>query len=350
MSTVKRWWPLGAVALLAFLPYLGITIPGLFDGALNSPGTLQLLALCMVFGGLAAGYDLLFGRTGLLSFGHALFVAAGAYGADILITKAGLPLWLAAPAAILLGTTVAAAIGAVALRVNGIAFAMVTLAFAQVGAIMAARDAWGLTGGDEGLALNVSGLPTGLVGVVNTYKLYWLALAYLVIVMIVVQRTVSSPTGRVLAGLRDDERRVGVLGLNPYVFKLLAFVLAGALAAAGGVMHLLLVQGADPKVAGSELTLSLLVMVVLGGPATRYGPVIGGVLYTYLDYRLTHLAGGLPGPLKQPLFVLGAIFILAVYFFPGGIAGFRFAALRRSPSTLDQGSRSNLDPRFDPEP
>ncbi|MEV0267692.1 branched-chain amino acid ABC transporter permease [Hamadaea sp. NPDC050747] len=332
MTYLRRYWPFGAVAVLAFLPYAGISVPGVFDGPLNSPGTLQLLALCLLFGGLATGYDLLFGRTGLLSFGHALFVALGAYGADVLISKAGLPLGIAAPAAILLGTTVAAAVGAIALRVTGIAFAMVTLAFAQVGAILAARDAWGLTGGDEGLALDVSGLPAGLVGVVNTYKLYWVSLAYLVIVMIVVRRTVTSPTGRVLAGLRDDERRVGVLGLNPYVFKLFAFVLAGALAAAGGVVHLLLVQGADPKIAGSELTLSLLVMVVLGGPGTRYGPLLGGVLYTYLDYRLTHVAGGLPGPLKQPLFVLGVIFILAVYFFPGGIAQLRLRALRRSVS------------------
>ncbi|NUR48563.1 MAG: branched-chain amino acid ABC transporter permease [Hamadaea sp.] len=332
MTYLRRYWPVGAVAVLAFLPYAGISVPGVFDGPLNSPGTLQLLALCLLFGGLATGYDLLFGRTGLLSFGHALFVALGAYGADVLISKAGLPLGIAAPAAILLGTTVAAAVGAIALRVTGIAFAMVTLAFAQVGAILAARDAWGLTGGDEGLALDVSGLPSGLVGVVNTYKLYWVSLAYLVIVMIVVRRTVTSPTGRVLAGLRDDERRVGVLGLNPYVYKLFAFVLAGALAAAGGVVHLLLVQGADPKIAGSELTLSLLVMVVLGGPGTRYGPLLGGVLYTYLDYRLTHVAGGLPGPLKQPLFVLGVIFILAVYFFPGGIAQLRLRALRRSVS------------------
>ncbi|MCP2326383.1 branched-chain amino acid transport system permease protein [Hamadaea flava] len=330
MTYLRRYWPIGAVAVLAFLPYAGISVPGVFDGPLNSPGTLQLLALCLLFGGLATGYDLLFGRTGLLSFGHALFVALGAYGADVLIGKAGLPLAVAAPAAILLGTTVAAAVGAIALRVTGIAFAMVTLAFAQVGAILAARDAWGLTGGDEGLALDVSGLPSGLVGVVNTYKLYWVSLAYLVIVMIVVRRTVSSPTGRVLAGLRDDERRVGVLGLNPYAFKLFAFVLAGALAAAGGVVHLLLVQGADPKIAGSELTLSLLVMVVLGGPGTRYGPLLGGVLYTYLDYRLTHVAGGLPGPLKQPLFVLGVVFILAVYFFPGGIAQLRLTALRRA--------------------
>ncbi|WP_027341854.1 branched-chain amino acid ABC transporter permease [Hamadaea tsunoensis] len=319
--SVKRLWPLGLVVLLAVLPYCGFSLPGIFDGPVNSPGTLQLLALCLLFGGLAAGYDLLYGRTGLLSFGHALFVGVGAYGANVLITKAGLPLWLAAPAAILLGTTVAAAIGAVSLRVTGIAFSMVTLAFAQVGAILAARDIGGLTGGDEGLALDVSGLPGGLVGVVNTYKIYWIALAYAVIVMLIVQRVVSSPTGRVLAGLRDDERRVGVLGLPPYAFKLVSFVLAGALAAAGGVVHMILVQGTDPTVTSTELTLSFLVMVVLGGPATKYGPLLGGIVYTYLDYRLTHVAGSLPGPLKQPLFVLGVIFILAVYFFPKGVGG-----------------------------
>jgi branched-chain amino acid transport system permease protein len=168
--------------------------------------------------------------------------------------------------------------------------------------------------------------------VANTVNLYWLALAYLALVVFVVHRVAGSPTGRVLAGLRDDERRVGVLGLDPYRFKLVAFTLAGALAAAGGVVYVLVVGGASPHVTSSELTLSLLVMVVLGGPGTRWGPVLGGILYVYLDHRLTAFAQDLPGPLSQPLFVLGVVFILAVYFFPGGLAGlsWRVGALRRS--------------------
>ena len=114
-----------------------------------------------------------------------------------------------------------------------------------------------------------------------------------------------------------------MLGLDPYRYKLVAFTLAGALAALGGVVYVLVVGGASPHVTSSELTLSLLVMVVLGGPGTRWGPVIGGILYMYLDHRLTSLAADLPGPLGQPLFVLGVIFILAVYFFPGGLASLR---------------------------
>jgi branched-chain amino acid transport system permease protein len=263
------------------------------------------------------------------------------YGTDILVTKAGLPLWQAALLTVTGGTVLAALLGAVALRTVGIAFAMVTLAFAQVAAILVARDFGGLTGGEEGLPLDVSGLPDALVGVANTVNLYWLALAYLALVVLVVHRVSGSPTGRVLAGLRDDERRIGVLGLDPYRYKLVAFTLAGGLASAGGVVYCLIVGGASPHITSSELTLSLLVMVVLGGPGTRWGPVLGGILYMYLDHRLTAfgtsdavdaLPAVLSRPLSQPLFVLGTIFILAVYFFPGGLASLtsRLTPLRRA--------------------
>ncbi|WP_433529992.1 branched-chain amino acid ABC transporter permease [Micromonospora sp. CA-263727] len=347
-ARIRPFLPLAVLAVALFLPYSTLHLPGILEGALNSPGTLQLLAVCLVFGGLAAGYDLLFGRTGMLSFGHALYFAAGVYGTDILITRAGLPLWQAAPLAIVGGTTLAGLVGAVALRTVGIAFAMVTLAFAQVGAILVARDFGGLTGGEEGLPLDVAGLPAGLVGVANTVNLYWLALAYLVVVVFVVHRVTGSPTGRVLAGVRDDERRIGVLGLDPYRYKLVAFTLAGGLAAAGGVVYCLIVGGASPHITSSELTLSLLVMVVLGGPGTRWGPVLGGILYMYLDHRLVSfgtsdavnaLPAFLSRPLSQPLFVLGTVFILAVYFFPGGLASLapRLALLRNSLRLGDRG-------------
>src|SRR3954471_11180873 len=92
---MRRALPVAALVLAAVLPWSRITIPGVFEGPLNSPGTLQLLAVCLVFGGLALGYDLLFGRAGLLSFGHALYIAAGAYGVDVLVTHYGWPLWAA---------------------------------------------------------------------------------------------------------------------------------------------------------------------------------------------------------------------------------------------------------------
>jgi branched-chain amino acid transport system permease protein len=317
--------PAAALVLAALLPWSTITLPGVFDGPLNAPGTLQLLAVCLVFGGLALGYDLLFGRAGLLSFGHALFIAAGAYGTDILLSHFGWPLWSAALVAVAGTAALAAVLGAVALRTTGIAFAMVTLAFAQVGAIAVNRDPGGLTGGEEGLPLAGAALPDPLVGVANTVNLYWLALAFLVVVVTVVHSIDRAPLGRVLSGLRDDERRVAVLGLSPYRVKLLAFVLSAVLAGLGGVTYALVAGGAAPHLASADLTLSLLVMVVLGGAGTRWGAVLGGVLYAYLDQRLTRTGGQLPGPLGQPLFVLGTLFVLAVYFAPGGLAGLRTA-------------------------
>jgi branched-chain amino acid transport system permease protein len=333
--------PLVALVVLALLPYSAVSVPVLFDGALNSPGTLQLLAICLVFGGLATGYDLMFGRTGMLSFGHALYFAGGGYGTTILVDRTSLPLWLCVAVAVVATAVLALLLGAVALRTNGIAFAMVTLAFAQVGFITVARNPGGMTGGDEGLSLDGSRLPSFLVGVVNTVNLYWIALAFAAVAVVLVAGISHAPAGRVLAAIRDDERRVGVIGLSPYRYRLLAFVLSGALAAVAGSVYALLVGGASPAVAASNFTLSLLVMVVLGGPGTRWGPMLGGFLFAFLDHRLTAVGAsdtvaGLPGwirgPLSQPLFLLGSICILAVFFVPGGLASFktRLTPLRRA--------------------
>ena len=324
-----RWWP--AVVLLALIavPYSALPLPGLLDGPIGSAGSLQLLALCLVFGALATGYDLLLGRTGLLSFGHALYFAAGSYLTNAFMTEAGLPFVPSVVLGLLSGTALAALLGSVSLRVSGIAFSMVTLAFAQAGSLLVERDPGGVTGGEEGRAIPADRLPSSLAGIGNTANLYWIALAYLVVTLAVVHWAVRSPTGRVWEGIKENERRVEVLGLRPYGFKLTAFVLAGALAAAGGVVHLLLTGGATPQTTTSDFTLSLLVMVVLGGSGSRWGPLIGGVVYTWADQRLGDLAGsgtvaGLPSvlrvPLSQPLFLLGTLFVVVVYVLPGGVA------------------------------
>jgi branched-chain amino acid transport system permease protein len=323
-----RWWPAVVLPALVVAPYSALPLPGLLDGPIGSAGSLQLLALCLVFGALATGYDLLLGRTGLLSFGHALYFAAGSYATNTLMIEAGLPFAVAAVLGLLFGTALAALLGSVSLRVTGIAFSMVTLAFAQAGSILVERDPGGITGGEEGRAIPADKLPASLAGIGNTANLYWIALAYLVLTLAVVHWAVRSPTGRVWEGIKENERRVEVLGLKPYGFKLTAFVLAGALAAVGGVVHLLLTGGATPQTTTSDFTLSLLVMVVLGGSGSRWGPLAGGVLYTWADHRLGDLAAsgavaGLPSvlrvPLSQPLFLLGALFVVVVYALPGGV-------------------------------
>ena len=160
----------------------------------------------------------------------------------------------------------------------------------------------GLTGGEEGLPLDAGNLPDALVGVANTVNLYWLALAFLVVVTAVVHSIDRAPLGRVLTGLRDDERRIAVAGLSPYRVKLLAFTVSGTLAGLGGATYALVVGGASPHLASADLTLSLTLMAVLGGAGTRWGPLAGGILYAYLDQRLAWVGGQLPGPLGQPLF------------------------------------------------
>jgi branched-chain amino acid transport system permease protein len=325
---------------LALVPKLAVDLPVIFNGPLNSPGTLQLLALCLVFAGTALTYDLLFGFTGLLSFGHALYFALGVYLADVAMTKWGWSFWTAVAVVCVAALVVSTVLGAVSLRVGGIAFAMVTLAFAQAGAVLVNKNPRGLTGGEEGLGLDYTKEPAAFVGIFNTKNLYWLALGYAVVVFLIVRWAVDSSPGRVWQAIRENELRVSVLGLHTHPYKLIAFVLGSFLASIGGIVYLLLQGGASPGVTSANFTLTLLVMVVIGGAGTTWGAMIGGALYTLLDQRLgalgdTERVQGLPDvlriPLSEPLFLLGVLFILVVFLLPGGIAGVgkRFSGLRR---------------------
>jgi branched-chain amino acid transport system permease protein len=330
---------LGVFAALAVVPKLAVDTHGVFSSELNSPGTLQVLGLMLVFGGVALTYDLLFGFTGLMSFGHALYFALGVYFTAVATTKWdwGLPKTFLVTAAVAL--VLPLILGAVSLRVGGIAFAMVTLAFAEAGSIVVDKNPRGWTGGEEGVAVNFNKLPEALIGVLNTKNLYWLALAYLAVVFVVVNWVVDSSPGRVWQAIRENERRVEVLGLQPFRFKLTAFVLSAFLATAGGVVYVLLIGGATPQVTTPSFTLTLLLMVVIGGAGTRWGAVLGGMVYTFLDNRLLDwsdsgfiqdLPKALRIPLSEPLFVLGTLFIGLVYFLPGGLAGLAKLRPRRS--------------------
>jgi len=331
--------PAVLVVIFALVPTFGLDIPYVFSGPLDSPGTLGLLALCLVFAGVALTYDLLFGFTGLLSFGHALYFAIGVYVMAIALTQWELPLWQSFALTAAVGIVVPLLLGAISLRVGGIAFAMVTLAFAQAGQVLVQKNPDGLTGGEEGLGLNFEPIPDAFVGVLNTKHLYWLALGYAAVVFVAVRWAVNSSPGRVWQAIRENERRVEVIGLQPFYFKLLAFVLASFLATAGGVVWLLVLgTGASPQVTTASFTLTLLVMVVIGGTGTRYGALLGGFLYTLADQRLGSLAGSsriedlptvLSTPLSEPLFILGTLFILLVFFVPGGLASLGHRRWRR---------------------
>lgn len=329
-SLLGLLFPVGLVILLAALPLLDLRLPGILPGATYTPGTLHLLALAMVMAGLALSYHLLFGVAGLLSFGHALYFGVGAYGLGIVMRELGLGLVPSALLVLVAGLLLSAFLGAISLRVTGIPFAMVTLAFAQAGSVLVRRDPGRITGGEEGLRLPTEHVPDWLVGVADTRNIYWLALVALVVSFVLVTWVERSRAGHVAAAIRENELRVRVLGMRPFLVKLAIFIVASVVAAGMGMVHLILNSGAVPHAVSADLTISVLLMVVLGGVGSRWGAVIGAALYVLLSQRLAVLAQSptildLPDvlriPLSEPLFILGTIFVLVVLLMPGGIAG-----------------------------
>ncbi|MBI3430258.1 MAG: branched-chain amino acid ABC transporter permease [Actinobacteria bacterium] len=322
-------------------PLLGLLLafvaigPLLSFGILREPGIQQTLAVAFLYGALALTYDLLFGFTGLLSFGHAIFFASGAYLTAIFINTNHWSLFVAAPAAVFLTGVLATLIGSASLRTKGITFAMVTLAFGEAGHVIISRNFGNLTNGENGLPINAERIPGIFIGVINTKYLFWLALAVLITVYAIIWWITESSAGRVFAALRENEVRTSVLGLNPNIYKLLAFVISAVLASGIGAAMLLVSGNAAPRYASAETTIALLLMVILGGPRTRWGAVIGGIIYSVASTRLQDLNHGdaleslpkfISGPLSEPAFILGMIFIFIVMFAPGGISGAYYRA------------------------
>ena len=327
---MKRAWPFFLVAaVLAVLPMFSFSIPFLLPGNVDSAGTLQTLAVALVLAGLAMSYDILFGYTGQLSFGHALPFALGVYGTNLFMIHFEWPYFVALAAAVVGTGLLMAVLGAVALRATGVAFAMVTLAFAEAFHLLVAIDPFRIFGREEGLALASTHVPDMFRGVVNTRNVYWLTLAVVVLVFIIARRVVGSRAGHVFQAIRENEPRVEMIGLRPFGFKLSSFIASTTLAALMGGIQLLVVRGAGIGVTTATFTISVVVMVVLGGVGKLWGAALGGFVYGILTLRLSAVSGsdfvsGLPDwigkPLSEPLFVLGVLFVLLVLYAPGGLS------------------------------
>ena len=178
-------WKYSRPLLGALIVVLAIA-PLFSNNPLGKPGLQQTMAVAFVWGGLALTYDLLFGFTGLLSFGHALYFASGVYVSCILINHDVMSWWLAALSGIFVSVILAALVGAASLRTTGITFAMVTLAFGEAGHVIVNRNFFNLTGGENGIALNAEHVPQFWIGVVNTKYIYWTALAALIITYLII--------------------------------------------------------------------------------------------------------------------------------------------------------------------
>ncbi|HVJ34570.1 MAG TPA: branched-chain amino acid ABC transporter permease [Terriglobia bacterium] len=271
----------------------------------------------MVLAVYALGYNMLFGYTGLLSLGHAMFFAAGLYGAGLGAHFLGLNPLTAFITGTLAGGAFACVIGLVALRTSGVAFMIVTMMFAQAGylTILLFND---VTRGDEGFVLEAGerqlALPGGALDLAAPHTAYNVALAIFAVALIFCLFLIRSPIGRVFVAIRENEERTRMLGYNAYRYKLAAVTVSGTLSAMAGAAYALLFAYVGATFASIQYSIFALLWVLLGGTGTLLGPLIGTGLMFYLVDKSSEVT-------SSYLIIVGAILILLVLFFPRGLLG-----------------------------
>ncbi|MET0352083.1 MAG: branched-chain amino acid ABC transporter permease [Rhizobacter sp.] len=298
-----------ALALLAAL----VALPWVLQAA-GQDFYLGLATRILIFGLAATSLNLVLGFGGLVSFGHAAFVGAGAYTVAILMQDGVASAWVAWPAAVGVSALLAAAIGAISLRTRGVYFIMITLAFAQMlYYVMTSLKAYG---GEDGLSLMSKSVVAEAVDLGDERSFYLLTLAVCAIAFLFVQRLLNARFGHVLQALRENETRMAAIGFPVFRYRLVAFVLAGAL---GGVAGVLLVnQGGfvSPSLLDWHQSGLLLMMVILGGVGHLYGGLAGAAIFLLLEELLsvhtTHWK-----------FVLGLVLLAVVLLAPNGVMSLR---------------------------
>lgn len=311
---------LGIILALILMPF----IVGLFEGVspltvwMNKGGIskfIEGLAIeIFILALYALSYDLIFGVTGLLSFGHAMFFAVGAYLTGIAIKSFGLALPAVIGFVFLASVIQALLFGLVLPRVKGITFALVTLGMASVfHIIIMSSEAGNYTGADVGLQGVI--VPDFINPANERLRFYFVALTVLFLFYFLYQRFLNSPTGRVCVAIRENEGRAKMLGYNTFTFKLAALMLSSLSAALAGVLHALYQPIVSPNVADLGFTVTALLIVLIGGVGTLSGALIGAVVYRLLDFGLQRYIG------ENASFITGAIYVIFVLFIPYGIVG-----------------------------
>jgi branched-chain amino acid transport system permease protein len=315
MDFLKRH-SIAIVTLLAFIAFpfaLSILTGEPVDA--GTPKFWQgMLIQVFIWAVFAMSYDLLMGYTGILSFGHAMFFGTGAYVTAMLLKHASWPLLQVGLAVIVVAIIQSMIIGMLSLRVKGVYFTMVTLAFAQMFFILAeATDFREWTGAEDGL--HSIPVPAWMSPTDERLTFYFLTLAFCVAAYLILRRVVHSPTGRVFVAIRENESRAQVIGYNTFVFKLIAMILAGVMAALAGSMNAIWNMNANPGMLSLTTTINALLMTIIGGAGTLVGPLLGAGVYQLMGYFLNLWFGP-----RWPL-IFGVVFILIVLFFPYGIVG-----------------------------
>jgi branched-chain amino acid transport system permease protein len=272
----------------------------------------------LIYAMAAASLNLVLGYGGMVSFGHAAFFGAGAYIVGILAVEGVTSVWLVWPAAIAVAALAALVIGAISLRTRGVYFIMITLAFAQMMYyIFISMKAYG---GDDGLPLAARSTPGFGVSLSNDFVWYYLVLALLAAVLYLLHRLVHARFGRVIEAIRENETRATAVGYPVYRFKLLCFVISGAIAGLAGALIANQTSYVGPALLHWVQSGTLMVMVILGGVGRFWGGPVGAVVLLALE----ELFSG--SPLLGPFALhwqlpVGAILLAVVLFAPRGIAG-----------------------------
>jgi branched-chain amino acid transport system permease protein len=279
----------------------------------------------------ATSLNLLVGYAGLVSFGHAAYFGIGAYTTGLLMKKLGTSFLLAFPAAGLVTALFALVFGFFCVRLTRIYFAMLTLAFAQI--VWAICFKWNeVTGGEQGMPeipypsfewVDRVAIVVPWVGGYRTSDYYYFTSLILVgLCMWLLRRIVRSPFGRMLETIRENAERAEFIGVNVRRYELVAFVLAGAFAGLAGGLFGIFNRGVFPDFAYWTKSSEVLIMTLLGGMGTFYGPTVGAVVLIWLNQQIVSFTEYWP-------LVLGAILVLLLFVFPGGIAGAIGALWRR---------------------
>lgn len=309
-----------ALAVMVVLPFVlalldGQSIGGMLNSETGNAKFLQgLMIEVFILAIFALSYDLILGITGLLSFGHAMFFAVGAYLTGIALKSFGWSLPMTFLALAIAAVLQALLFGLVLARVEGITFALVTLGFASVFFIVVqSTELQAYTGADVGLQGVIA--PEFLSTSNERFRLYMICLFTLFFTYLIYRRFVDSPTGRVCVAIRENEQRAQMLGYNTWYFKLVALTVSSFTAVAAGFLHTIHQPIVSPNVASLGWTVAALLIILIGGVGTLSGAIVGAAIFRLLEYYLDRWFG------EVAAILLGAVYILIVLFLPFGVVG-----------------------------
>jgi branched-chain amino acid transport system permease protein len=317
--------PMWQRLLKRYLPYLLVLVVLTVVPPLVGGFPQFIFTKVLIFGIFAMSLDLIMGYTGLLSFGHAAYLAMAGYVTGILTLRYGVQsFWLVLLIALAITAVLAAIIGFLSLRVSGVYFLLVTMGFGQLLSVVA--DKWySMTGGKDGIP-GIKRPDLGWNVEWTNLKYYFFVLAFFVITYVVLKRITRSGFGRTLTGIRENEPRMRSLGYNTWASKYTAIIIAGVFAGLAGVFYAQLYGTMVPRHFGLEYSALPMLMVIMGGGATLWGPCLGAAVIVLFEWLFTQsplaswVAKWWPSfPERWPL-ILGLLFVVCVVFLRGGFA------------------------------